>query len=98
MLPPIITTPEPPRPKEARRRRGIGGVWQKRGTDDADEVDETRDSARAAPTQRADQRPLGIPVEAAERRIPSTSGNLSDDTLKAMLELQEATTKGTPSS
>jgi hypothetical protein len=34
-----------------------------------------------------------IPVEAAERRIPSPNGKLSDDTLKAMLEAQEQEAK-----
>jgi hypothetical protein len=98
ILPPIITTPEPPKPKEARRKRSIGGVWQKRGTDGADEADGTGDSARPAPTQRPNQHPSGTPIEATERRIPSTSGKLSDDTLKAMLEAQEVTTKDSSSS
>jgi hypothetical protein len=98
MLPPLVMTPEPPKPKETKRKRGIGGVWQNRGTDATDEADETSDSARPAPTQRANQRPLGTPIEAADRRIPSTSGKLSDDTLKAMLEAQEVTTKDGSSS
>ena len=29
------------------------------------------------------------PIESAERRVPSPNGKLSDDTLKAMLEVQE---------
>jgi hypothetical protein len=95
MLPPLITTPEPPKLKETKRKRGAGGVWQNRGTDEADE---TGDSARPAPTARTNQRPLGTPIEAADRRIPSTSGKLSDDTLKAMLEAQEVTTKDVSSS
>jgi hypothetical protein len=98
MLPPLITTPELPKLKETKRKRNTGGVWQARGADGADEADETGDSARAAPTPRANQRALGTPVEAADRRIPSTSGKLSDDTLKAMLEAQEVTTKDVSSS
>ena len=81
-----------------RRRRAIGGVWRKRATDDSDEADEIGDGAHLASAQRSSQSPPGTPVEAAERRIPSLSGKLSDDTLKAMLEAQEATTKDDSSS
>ena len=43
---------------------------------------------------RSDARATGvpqhqIPVEAAERRVPSPNGNLSDDTLKTLLAVQE---------
>jgi hypothetical protein len=92
-LPPIITTPEPPKPQGLRRRRAIGGVWRKRATDGSDDADEIDDRPHIASAQRSGQSPSGVPLEATERRIPSPSGKLSDDTLKAMLELQEATTK-----
>jgi hypothetical protein len=92
-LPPIVTTPEPPKAKEARRRRGVGGVWRKRATDESEGADDIDDGPRLAPAPRSSQPPLGTPVEAAERHIPSTSGKLSADTLKVMLEAQEVTTK-----
>ena len=91
-LPPVVSTPEPPKTNETRRRRGLSGVWRKRGTDESEAADEI-DDLRPAPAPRSDQSPLGTPVEAAERHIPSTSGKLSADTLKVMLEAQEATTK-----
>lgn len=86
-LPPIIyTPPEPPKLKETKRKRGIGGAWQ---TPDADEAGESGESGRPAPTTRPNQRPLGTPIEATERRTSSESGKLSSDTLRTMLELQE---------
>ena len=92
-LPPIVTTPEPPRPKETRRRRGLSGVWRKRATDESEQADDIDDGPplRAAP--RANGSPQGTPIEAAERHIPSTSGKLSADTLKVMLEAQEVMAK-----
>ncbi len=92
-LPPIITTPEPPRPREARRKRGAGGVWAKRAADGSDETDDIDEGPRPAPAPRSNRPPQGTPIEAAERHIPSTSGKLSADTLKVMLEAQEETTK-----
>jgi hypothetical protein len=93
-LPPIIyTPPEPTKLKDTKRKRGIRGAWQ---TGDADAADETSDSGHPAPTIRLNQRPLGTPIEAAERR-DSGSGRLSSDTLRAMLELQEVDDGETPS-
>jgi hypothetical protein len=92
-LPPIVTTPEPPKAKETRRRRGIGGVWRKRATDESEEAEDIDDGPPLRASPRSNSAPLGTPVEAAERHIPSTSGKLSADTLKIMLEAQEETTK-----
>jgi hypothetical protein len=36
------------------------------------------------------------PIDGAERRVPSPNGKLSDDTLKAMLEVQEKAETDTP--
>jgi hypothetical protein len=66
ILPPIIYTPAPPKPKQTRRRRGVGYA---KGTSEVDETGETS--------------------EAAERRIPSTTGKLSESTLKELLLAQE---------
>jgi hypothetical protein len=86
ILPPLVYTPPPPKPKETRRRRGIHGAAS---ADDVDEVEETGETAPPAPGRNAAPLPLNVAVEAAERKIPSTTGNLSQDTLKALLTVQE---------
>jgi hypothetical protein len=87
ILPPIVYTPAPPKPKETRRRRGVGFA---QGTGDVDETEEASDVSITAPARGAAALPQhSIPVEAAERRLHPTTGNLSDGTLKAMLEVQE---------
>jgi hypothetical protein len=60
------------------------------GSDEADEID---DGLHLPPAPRSNRGSLGTPVEAADRHIPSTSGKLSADTLKVMLEAQEVTTR-----
>jgi hypothetical protein len=90
MLPPIVYTPAPPKPKETRRRRGVGSLQGKRAADGVDETEETGEAARTAPAPNAAALPQhSPPIEAAERRVHSTTGNLSEGTLKAMLEVQE---------
>ncbi len=87
MLPPIVYTPAPPKPKETKRRRGVGYA---QGTGEVDETEETSEAANTVPARGAAALPQHqTPVEAAERRVHSTTGNLSEDTLKAMLEMQE---------
>jgi hypothetical protein len=87
ILPPIVYTPAPPKPKETKRRRGVGFV---QGKGDTDETEETSEAASTTPTRSAAVLPQhSAPVEATERRVPSTTANLSEDTLKAMLEAQE---------
>jgi hypothetical protein len=87
MLPPILYTPAPPKPKETRRRRGVGYVD---GKPAADETEGASEITNAAPARSAQAPPQhSRPVEAAERRLPATTGHLSESTLKAMLEVQE---------
>ena len=87
ILPPIVYTPAPPKPKKAERRRGVGYVKGKGATDETEEAGEVFGTA---PVRTAPALPQhSTPVEAAERRIPSTTGKLSEDTLKALLEAQE---------
>jgi hypothetical protein len=89
-LPPIVYTPAPPKPKETRRRRGVGSLQGKRAADGVDETEETGETAFTAPAPNTARLPQhSAPVEAAERRIHSTTGHLSEGTLKAMLEVQE---------
>ena len=87
ILPPIVYTPAPPKPKETRRRRAVGHLQNK---GDIDETEETSEATNAAPARAAAALPQhAIPVDATERRTHPTSGKLSDGTLKAMLDVQE---------
>ncbi|WP_076864353.1 hypothetical protein [Bradyrhizobium mercantei] len=83
-LPPIIYTPPPPKPKPARRRRSVGYAY---GAGAADEAVDVEDGAPVRNAQAVPQH--ARPVETVERRVPSPNGKLSDDTLRAMLEVQE---------
>jgi hypothetical protein len=90
ILPPIIYTPAPPKPKEARRKRGVGYARGAGLTEEADETAEAGEASRTAPPRTASPLPQHqTPIEGAERRVPSPNGKLSDGTLKAMLEVQE---------
>ena len=90
ILPPIIYTPEPLRPKEARRKRGVGYARGAGLTDETNETEEAGGVSRTTQPRAASALPQqSTPIDGAERRIPSPNGKLSDDTLKAMLEVQE---------
>jgi len=96
ILPPIIYTPEPPKPKKTERRRGVGYAS---GTDEADEAGETGEvfaSGGPAHTTAPPRQNPFAPAEGAERHIPSTTGKLSDDTLKELLLAQEHEQESTP--
>jgi hypothetical protein len=87
ILPPVIYSPPPPKPKETKRKRGVGYASAAEATGEAEETSEAPDTPQARATAALPQNER--PVEAAERHIPSPNGNLSDGTLKAMLEVQE---------
>ncbi len=90
ILPPIIYTPEPPRRKEARRKRGVGYARGAGLTDETEETEGLSETSRTTQARAASALPSHqTPIDSAERRIPSPNGKLSDDTLKAMLEVQE---------
>jgi hypothetical protein len=90
ILPPIIYTPEPPKPKEARRKRGVGYARGAGLTEETEETEGVGETPRATRARGASPLPShSTPIESAERRIPFPNGKLSDDTLKAMLEVQE---------
>jgi hypothetical protein len=97
ILPPIIYTPEPPKPKETRRRRGVGNIQGKGATDEADETGEASEVSEfnglARPAAPPRQDPFA-PIDGAERRMPSTTGKLSDNTLKELLLAQEQAVGG----
>jgi hypothetical protein len=90
ILPPIVYTPAPPKPKKTERRRGVGHLKGKGGVDEADETEETSEVSHTAPAKGAAALPQhSRPVEATERRVHSTSGKLSEETLKELLIAQE---------
>jgi len=90
ILPPIVYTPAPPKPKEARRKRNAGGTQARQALGAADEAEETSEATHTQPARGAPGLPqYSTSVEAAQRRVPSPNGKLSDGTLKAILEAQE---------
>jgi hypothetical protein len=94
ILPPIIYTPEPPRRKEARRKRGVGYAQGAGLTDETEETDGVGQTPLTTQPRAASTLPAhSTPIESTERRIPSPNGKLSDDTLKVMLEVQEVAEK-----
>ena len=57
------------------------------------ETDETEEAGTVSRTSQPRTAPAlpahSTPIDGAERRVPSPNGKLSDDTLKAMLQVQE---------
>jgi hypothetical protein len=100
ILPPIVYTPAPPKPKKTERRPNVRRI-QKNGvaaSEDVGETEETGEVSVATPTRSA-AHPLqarSTPIESAERRIPSTTGKLSENTLKELLLAQEQEQKSAP--
>jgi hypothetical protein len=90
-LPPIVYAPEPPKPKETRRRRRVGTTQGTGATDEAAEADE---AGATTPVYDAALPQHSRPIEAVERRNSSTTGKLSGDTLTALLAAQEESGQG----
>jgi hypothetical protein len=90
-LPPIVYTP-PPKPKKVESRPKSRGVQSNAAASDIDETEETGEAFASGKTARAaapaPKDPFA-PVDGTERRMPSPNGKLSDDMLKAMIEVQE---------
>jgi hypothetical protein len=90
ILPPIIYTPEPPKPKEARRKRGVGYARGAGLTEETEETEGAGETPRTTQPRATSALPQhSAPIDGAGRRVPSPNGKLSDDTLKAMLQVQE---------
>jgi hypothetical protein len=85
LLPPLAYAP-PPQPKkvENRKRRIHAGDVDE--LEKAAEVDDATAASRRAP---AVLQPNLLPIEGSERKPRNPGGRLSEDTLKAILEVQE---------
>ena len=86
ILPPIVYTPVP-KPKKTESRPKTRRIQNKAATEDAEETGEVAASRATRPLHPAQDK--FAPVDGAERRIPSTTGKLSEDTLKELLLAQE---------
>ena len=91
MLPPIIYTPQPkPKKIESRKSRvtlrATGGVKSASETEETEETEETFGSPAVTCHPPPDH---FAPVEGSEQKPWSTSGRLSEETLKTMLQVQE---------
>jgi hypothetical protein len=91
ILPPIVYTPEPRKPKETQRRRRVG---YPQATGATDETEETHEAGATTAVRNAALPQQSRPVEAVERRNSSTTGKLSGDTLTALLAAQEESGQG----
>ena len=93
ILPPIVYVPVP-KPKKAESRPNIRRI-QKKGVAASEAVGEAEEAGEVsvyAASPRAAAHPLQDPstsIESAKRRIPSTTGKLSDGALKELLLAQE---------
>ena len=99
ILPPIVYTPAPPKSKKTERRPRTSAL-QKSGAAASGDVGETQETGEVFTSGTLAQAPVHprgpfAPVESAERRIPSTTGKLSDGTLKELLLAQERDQQGT---
>ena len=90
-LPPIVYTPEPPKPKKARRAGLIGYASDIENEDEAAEID---GPGTPAPVRKRAVLHLSNPVEALNPRKSSKNGRLSTETMTALLTAQEEGTQG----
>ncbi len=88
ILPPLVYVPQPkPRKVENRKRRIQAG-----GVDGLDEAGETHEATAADRSTAAfnEPPPQNFPaIEGSESKPQHPRGRLSEDTLKAMLQVQE---------
>jgi hypothetical protein len=100
ILPPIVYMPAPPKPKKTERRARTSAVKKGAvaGSGDVVDTEETAEVFTSGATAKAQIPPQDpfAPVESAEHRIPSTTGKLSEGTLKELLLAQEQEQQGAP--
>ena len=93
VLPPIVYTPAPPKPKKTERRPRTSAL-QKSGAAASGDVGEAEETGEVFVSGTPAQAPVHprdpfAPLDSAERRITSTTGRLSEGTLKELLLAQE---------
>ena len=91
MLPPIVYVPQP-KPKKIEKRKSRIYAGSAGSIDDCGDVEETYQPIGPDQTAAADNQPAlenFFPIEGSENKPPSTTGRLSEDTLKVMLLAQE---------
>ena len=91
MLPPIIYVPQP-KPKKIETRKSRIQMRSAGKIEDSSEVEETYEAAgpgRPAPAGYKSALENFPAIEGSEKKPPSTTGLLSEGTLKAMLQVQE---------
>ena len=86
ILPPIIYTPPPPRPKVEKKKRRTGVSI----LDELDEAADARETSGAGQPTPVRLPPQNFPeIEGSDRKPQHPSGRLSQNTLSALLRLQE---------
>jgi len=89
--PPIIYVPQP-KPKKIENRKSRIQMRATGAIQDADDVEETYEAAGPGRTSALGNKAASqnFPaIEGSEHKPPSTTGRLSENTLKALLEAQE---------
>jgi hypothetical protein len=88
LLPPLAyVPPQQPKKIENRKRRIHAGDVDE--LEKAAEVDDATAANRPAPASNVLLQPNLLPIEGSERKPRNPGGRLSEDTLKAILEVQE---------
>lgn len=91
ILPPLVYVPQPqPKPVENRKRRiQVGGTGSIDGMDEAGQTHEAIAANRSTPAFNAPPPQNFSAIEGSESKPQHPGGRLSEDTLKAMLQVQE---------
>ena len=88
ILPPIVYVPQP-KPKKIEPRKSRIYTRSTGSIEDSGDVEETYQPIGSSPAGQKPALENFSPIEGSERKPPSTTGRLSENTLKAMLLAQE---------
>jgi hypothetical protein len=91
ILPPIVYVPQP-KPKKIENRKSRIQMRSAGSVEDAGDVEETYEpveAGRLLPAGGRSALETFTAIEGADGKIPSTTGRLSENTLKALLFAQE---------